>query len=260
MTDLFWRDTGSGRPLVFAHGGFLDHRMWDDQIAAFARDHRVIAPDARGHGRSPNAFQPFRHGDDLAALMRHIDTGPAVLIGLSMGGGIAVDVALDHPDLVEAVIVSGTGTGTSEPEFTDPWTNEVLTEFGTHIAAGEAEAAIETFMQFTTGPSRTLDDLDPDVVRRLYEMLRGSFAKHTVGEPKWMIPPEDTWARVPTLDIPVHAINGDFDSPDHLALADRLVTLAGTGTTTTIEGTAHYPNMERPERFNEVLHDLLSIV
>jgi len=258
MTDLFWRDTGSGRPLVFVHGGFLDHRMWDDQIAAFARDHRVVAHDARGHGRSPNASEPFRHGDDLAALLRHIDTGPAVLIGLSMGAGIAVDVALDHPDLVDAVIVSGAGT--SEPEFADPWTNEVLAEFGTHMAAGAAEAAIETFMRFTTGPSRTLDDLDPVVVQRLFDMLRGSFAKHTVGEPKWMVPPEDTWARVPTLDVPVHAINGDLDSPDHLAMADRLVTLAGTGTTTTVEGTAHYPNMERPQRFNEALHDLLNTV
>ncbi|MFG3342908.1 alpha/beta fold hydrolase [Glycomyces sp. NPDC048151] len=258
MTDLFWRDTGSGRPLVFVHGGFLDHRMWEDQIPVFAADHRVIAADARGHGRSPNASGPFRHGDDLAALLRRLDTGPAVLIGLSMGGGIAVDVALDHPDLVEAVVVSGTGT--SEPEFTDPWTNTVLAEFGTHMAAGDAEAAIATFMRFTHGPTRTLDDLDPEVVRRLFEMIRGSFAKHTFGEPKWMVPPEDTWERVPRIDVPVHAINGALDSPDHNGMAERLVALVGTGTARVVEGAAHYPNMERPQQFNDALRDLLRTI
>lgn len=255
MTDLFWRDTGSGRPLVFVHGGLLDHRMWADQIPVFAGDHRVIAPDARGHGRSPNAAAPFRHGDDLAALLRYLGTGPAVLVGLSMGGGIAVDVALDHPDLVDAVIVSGVGT--SEPEFTDPWTNEVVTEFGTQMSAGEAEAAIETFMRFAAGPSRTVADLDPEVVRRLLEMLRGSFAKHKADEPQWMVLPEDTWARIDRIDVPVHAINGTLDSPDHLAMADRLVTTVGTGTTTLIDGAAHYPNMERPDEFNDALRELL---
>ena len=214
-----------------------------------------IAADARGHGRSPNASGPYRHGDDLAALLRRLDTGPVVLIGLSMGGGIAVDVALDHPDLVEAVIVSGAGT--SEPEFADPWTNAVLAEFGEHLAAGETEAAIATFMRFTTGPSRTLGDLDPDVVERLFAMIRGSFAKHSLGEPKWMVPPEDTWARVPRIDVPVHAINGGLDSPDHNGMAERLVSLVGTGTTTVIDGAAHYPNMERPQAFNDALRDLL---
>ncbi|MFC3491673.1 alpha/beta fold hydrolase [Glycomyces rhizosphaerae] len=255
MKDLFWRDTGSGRPLVFVHGGFLDHRMWDDQIPVFARDHRVIAHDARGHGRSANASGPFRHGDDLAAILRHLDTGPAVLVGLSMGGGIAIDVAMDHPELVEAVIVSGAGT--FESHFADPWTIKVLEDFGTAIASGAAETAIEIFMRFTSGPSRTLEDVDPEVVRRLYEMLRGSFAKHTAGEPKWMLPSPDTWARAAQIGVPVHAINGAVDSPDHLEMAERLVNIVGTGTTTTIDGTAHYPNMERPQEFNAALQDML---
>ncbi|MEV0202481.1 alpha/beta fold hydrolase, partial [Nonomuraea sp. NPDC050691] len=58
---LHYRDTGAGSPLVLLHGGFLDHGMWDDQVPVFAARHRVIAPDARGHGASDNATEPFRH-------------------------------------------------------------------------------------------------------------------------------------------------------------------------------------------------------
>jgi pimeloyl-ACP methyl ester carboxylesterase len=91
---LAYHDTGTAHPLVLLHGGLLDHRMWDDQIPVLAPLYRVIAPDTRGHGASANASRPFRHADDLAALLRHLDTGPAILARVSVGAGIAVDTAL----------------------------------------------------------------------------------------------------------------------------------------------------------------------
>ena len=138
---LGYRATGTGPPLVLLHGGFLDHHMWDDQISDLASRYRVIAPDARGHGVSANATRPFRPTDDLAALLRHLGTGPAVLAGVSMGAGTAVDTALEHPGLVRALIISGAGT--SEPEFTDPWMRDVLgpkTESGETTPAGIIKA------------------------------------------------------------------------------------------------------------------------
>jgi NADP-dependent 3-hydroxy acid dehydrogenase YdfG len=156
MNDQFWIDTGAGPPLVFLHGGFLDHRMWEDQIPVFAEHYRVIAPDARGHGRSGNATGPFRHTDDLAALLRRLDTGPAILVGLSMGGGIAIDTALEHPGLVAAVIVSGVGT--SEPYFEEPWAQEAFAAMGAAMAAGDPEGAIEAHLRFAAefGPADLL--------------------------------------------------------------------------------------------------------
>jgi len=61
-----------------------------------------------------------------------------VLVGLSMGGGTAVDTALEHPELVRALVVSGVGT--SQPRFTDPWTLDVLTRWQAVLAASDAEA------------------------------------------------------------------------------------------------------------------------
>ncbi len=94
--DLAYLDTGSGDPVVLLHSGYVDHRVWSDQIPALAAEYRVIAPDVRGHGFSANATRPFRWADDLAALLRHLDAGPAVLVGSSMGGVIATDTLVEH--------------------------------------------------------------------------------------------------------------------------------------------------------------------
>lgn len=255
MNDLFWTDTGTGRPLVLLHGGFLDHRMWDDQIPAFASDHRVIAPDARGHGRSANATGPYRLTDDLAALLRHLDTGPAILVGLSMGGSIAIDTALEHPDLVSAVVISGSGT--SEPYFTDPWTTQAMATWNAAMAAGDLDASVEGFMLFAAGPHRSLDAVDPEVVSRLRRMTRDTMSKHHPGEPNHLTAVRDTWERLPQINVPVLAVNGAIDSPDHLGMAERLTGLVPHGRTISIEGTAHYPNMERPDAFNKLLGDFL---
>ncbi|GGL04174.1 hydrolase [Sphaerisporangium melleum] len=255
MNGLFWRDTGTGRPLVLLHGGFLDHGMWDDQIPVLAARHRVIAPDARGHGRSANATEPFRFTDDLAALLRHLDTGPATLVGVSMGAGIAVDTAIEHPELVGSVVVSGAGT--SEPYFTDPWTTRAMAAWYSAMAAGDLNASIEGFLAFAAGPHRTLGDLDPDVVDRLRRMARATMSKHTRGEADLLVPVRDTWKRAAEIGVPVLAVNGTADSPDHLGMAERLVRTVSDGRAVSIDGTAHYPNMERPEEFNKILADFL---
>lgn len=256
MNDMFWLDVGSGRPLVLLHGGFLDHRMWDDQVPPLAEHYRVIAPDARGHGRSVNATEPFRPTDDLAALLRRLGTGPAILVGVSMGAGVAVDTALEHPELVSALIVSGTGT--SEPYFTDPWTTQTFATWTSAMAAGDLDTSVETFIQFAAGPHRTLNEVDPSVVHRLRQMATDTMSKHAVDEPNWLIPVADTWARATTIDVPVMAINGALDSPDHIGMAERLVRTVTNGRATSIDGTAHYPNMERPDAFNKILGDFLS--
>lgn len=253
---LAYRDTGSGEPLVLLHGGFLDHHMWDDQIPALARQYRVIAPDARGHGASANATRPFRPADDVAALLRHLGTGPAVLAGVSMGASTAVDTALEHPGLVRALVTSGAGT--SEPEYTDPWTIQVRRDWYSAMAAGDRESAIDAFTLFVAGPHRALGSVDPDVTRRIREMARRTMAKHTTDEPNWLLSVPRTWERAAKITAPLLAVNGKLDATDHIAMAERLARTVAHGSITTINGTAHYPNMEQPQAYNAALTAFLS--
>ncbi|MFG3442306.1 alpha/beta fold hydrolase [Nonomuraea sp. NPDC047897] len=255
MNDVFWLDTGTGRPIVLLHGGFVDHGMWQAQIPELAERHRVIAPDARGHGRSANSTEPYRLTDDLAALLRHLRTGPAVLVGVSMGASVAVETALEHPELVGAVVITGAGTG--EPYFTDPWTVEHMTTWHSAMASGDLEASVEGFMAFVAGPHRTLDDCDPEVVSRLRRMARETMAKHTADEPNLLVPVADAWGRLAKIDVPVLAVNGALDSPDHIDMAERVASTVANGRTITIDRAAHYPNMERPDAYNEILTDFL---
>jgi pimeloyl-ACP methyl ester carboxylesterase len=265
MTDVAWLetddgrlaycDTGSGDPLVLLHGGFLDHHMWHAQIPLLAGHCRVIAPDARGHGASANATRPFRHTDDLAALLRHLGTGPAVLAGVSMGGSIAVDTALEHPDLVRALVVSGAGT--SQPRFRDPWTIDVQGRWAAAMAAGDLDASVEAFVSLGAGPRRAPEDVAPDVLRHTRRMARHTMSKHTKGERDWQLPVADTWTRAAGITVPLLAINGDLDSPDHIQMAEQLARMVPGGRATTVHGAAHYPNMERPAEFNDALAGFL---
>ncbi|MCF6468129.1 alpha/beta hydrolase [Nonomuraea sp. MG754425] len=255
MKDLFWIDRGAGRPVVLLHGGFLDHGMWAAQLPVLAARHRVIAPDARGHGRSANATGPYRLTDDLAGLLRHLDTGPAVLVGVSMGAGIAVDTALEHPELVRAVVV--TGAGTSEPYFEDPWTTRSLAAWHAAMAAGDLDASVAAFTALGTGPRRTLGDLDPVVVSRLTRMARSTMSKHSAGEPDHLVPVAGTWERIASIRVPVLAVHGAEDSADHLSMAERLVRTVPGGRSVSIDGAAHYPNMERPDVYDKVLLEFL---
>lgn len=253
--DLAYRDTGTGDPVVLLHSGFADHRVFDAQIPALAAEYRVIAPDVRGHGASANATRPFRWADDLAALLRHLDTGPAVLVGVSMGGAIATDTVLEYPELVRAVVVCGAVT--SEFEYSDPWVRGVRAEQAAALGAGDVEGWIAAFLRYVPGEHRSVDDVDPDVLSRLREMAFGTLAKHGPGEENHHVPVTGTWARVPGIGVPVLTVNGALDAGDLIAGAERFAGAVREGRSVLVDGVAHYPNLERPEELNRILLDFL---
>ncbi|MFI5567277.1 alpha/beta fold hydrolase [Streptomyces sp. NPDC051740] len=253
--DLAYLDTGSGDPVVLLHSGFADHRVFDAQIPALAAGYRVIAPDVRGHGASANATAPFRWADDLAALLRHLDTGPAVLVGVSMGGAIATDAVLEYPELVRAVVACSAAT--SDFQYTDPWVRQVLAEQAAALGAGDVEGWLTAFLRYVPGEHRTAADIDPDITDRLRGMALGTLAKHTPDEEDHHVPVTGTWARVPKIDVPVLTVNGALDAPDLIAEAERFARIVRDGRSVIIDGTAHYPNLERPEELNKILLDFL---
>ncbi len=172
-----------------------------------------------------------------------------------MGGSLAIDTALEHPDLVAAVAV--VGAGTSEPYFDDPWTLATWRAWHAAMAAGDLDTAVDTFTRFAAGPHRELGALGPGVVDRLRRMTRHTLSQHTRDEPDHQIPLTGTWERAAGIEVPVLAVTGTLDSPDHIGMAERLARTVANGRVAPVEGTAHYPNMERPDVFDALVEDFV---
>ena len=101
-------EQGAGKPLVLLHGGIMASEAFGPNIAALAAGRRVIAIHLQGHGHTPDVDRPLRFetlADDVAAVIRALDLGKADLLGYSFGGGVALQTAIRHPDVVDRLIV-----------------------------------------------------------------------------------------------------------------------------------------------------------
>ncbi len=107
---LAYVEQGEGPPVVLVHGSVADHRTWDRHRAALAQHYRVIAYSQRYFGTEPWSPRWPKIGvpvqsDDLAAFIRSMNAGPVHLVGWSSGGTVAINVALQHPELVKSAFV-----------------------------------------------------------------------------------------------------------------------------------------------------------
>ena len=116
---LHYDEMGAGPPLVLIHAFPVGRRMWEAQMTALARRHRVIAYDVRGFGlsdapREPGAYSQAQSVEDARALIETLGAAPAAVCGLSMGGNIALNLALAHPETISALLLCDTGAGSDD--------------------------------------------------------------------------------------------------------------------------------------------------
>lgn len=107
---IYYSVQGAGKPLILIHGGITPD-SFGDNLAALAKGRQVIAPHLQGHGRTPDSDRPLRSetlADDIAALIGYLKLGKADVMGYSLGAGVALQVAIRHPEVVDRlVLVSG---------------------------------------------------------------------------------------------------------------------------------------------------------
>lgn len=109
--DLFYAERGEGVPLIFLNGLAGDHQYWHGQLRAFGKRFRCLALDNRDAGQSSYATTSYRIADlagDVAAVMEQLKLPPAHIVGLSLGGMIAQELALSHPQHVRSLFLIGT--------------------------------------------------------------------------------------------------------------------------------------------------------
>lgn len=252
---LFYEAAGSGRPVILVHAYPMGRTMWGPQVAHLQQRYRVIAYDCRGFGESdappaPEEYSQPLSVEDLRGLLRGLGIQRAAVVGLSMGGNIALHFALNDPAQVAGVVICDTGAGSDDPAqfraVTDGWARAAETGgvegFAAAIlghpiwagfaARGPGEAAAMRAM-ITAHPPHGV----------------AHTARGTLGTRPPIFALEE---RLRTLVVPSLIVVGERDLPcipPSKFMADRipdaeLHVMAGCG---------HFNNLERPAEFNRVL-------
>ncbi len=252
--DLFFDEAGAGHPLVILHAGVADRRMWDAQMAAFAAHHRVIRYDLRGFGESTLPDEPYASHNDLRDLLDALQIPQAHVLGVSMGGTVALDFAIAYPDRVSALIVCGASpSGTAAAaDIRAGWdaVNALL-------EAGDITAAIELELRmWVDGPFRGPDQVDPTMRERVREMEELAFARALAQpEPETLELQPPAAERLGEIVAPTLVLVGDLDFPQKVDIAGAVAAGIPDARLEIITGTAHLPNMEAPQRFNRLVMD-----
>ncbi len=260
-TTLYYEVAGEGHPLVLNHGGLVDNHLWDDQFDEFAQHFKVIRYDIRGFGDSGMlkiGMEPYSMERDLYSLLRFLGIEKSYVLGLSMGGSLAIDFTLQYPEMVDALVT--VGAGLSGFEQGEPGEELKAKEAAMEEAfkSGDIARSVEISLQiWTDGPNRAPGQVDPQVRERVRAMTTHNFARDDDEEvqPQHMEPPAA--GRLSEIHVPTLIVVGDQDVELILTIADALEKGIAGAKKVVIPGTAHHLNMEKPEEFNRVVIEFL---
>jgi len=249
-TKLYYETAGEGPAIVLVHGGLVDSRQWNDQMKEFAKRHRVVRYDLRGFGRSAAAPQPFSHIEDLRALMDFLKIERATVVGLSLGGIIAADFALEHPERVDRLVLVGAGLrGDKQPPDKDALkAYEAATK-------GMAEEFVNITMK--SGLYTTVREGTPAYTRLRQMMLENFKAVPTFAPGFLKYPVQPTIERLGQIKAPTLVIIGSDDAQSLKNIADTLAAGIPGARKVVIPGASHHPPVERPNEFNKAVLSFL---
>ena len=254
---VYYEIAGAGAPFVMIHAGIADSRQWSHEFAHFQQSFRVLRCDLRGYGKSEPVDGEFSRMNDLIALLDYVHMAqPLILMGCSMGGGLALDYALAHPPRARALIMVDAGPSGLEldvPKHPKAKEAEKAYDDGDLDLAAELETQI-----WFDGIGRTATQVDPSMRKLVYDMDRRDLeldARH-LGKrlPDASVPAA---GRLSDLKIPVLVIVGAHDTPFMQAAADRLIQELPQASKVSIADAAHLPNLDRPDEFQQIVSSFL---
>jgi pimeloyl-ACP methyl ester carboxylesterase len=249
---LYAEVAGEGPEIVLLHEGICDSRMWDEQWERWSGSHRLLRFDLRGFGRSPLEPGPFASARDVIELLDAYAFERAALVGVSLGGRVALEIALAVPERVRALVLVGSGLPGHD------WSEELKARWEEEFAAfraGDLDTAVEVSLRtWVDGPRRRPDEVDAEVRARVAEMQRRAYELQAgVEEDEEELLVEDVAQRLGEIKAPTLVLTGEEDQPDMQVIADRLAREIPGARRETIANTAHAPSMEKPGEFDELV-------
>ena len=256
--NIYYETHGSGAPLVFCHEFAGDYRSWEPQVSFFSRNYEVITYSARGYSpsdvpESVDLYSQAQSVNDLRGLLTTLNIERAHIVGLSMGGNVALNFSISHSRTVLSLVVAGTGTGYDDPA---PFRERV-----DNMANGMENEGMSFMSGYLEGPARVqLKQKDP----KGYETFRNYFMQHSPigaantfrGVLKQRPPIYELEHKLRNLNIPTLVITGDEDDSciQPALFMSKKIPSAGLAV---FPRSGHAVNLEEPALFNRILMDFL---
>ena len=237
---------GKGDPaLVFIHCWACNRHFWDNQVAEFSKTYRVVTIDLPGHGESGQGRKNYSvesYGDDVKAVVTKLNLKRVVLVGSSMGGPIALEATKRMPDRVVAIVPVDTLQNVEDklpPDQLDAVFKQMQADF--------KSATTSLLNQFFFSPTTPI-------------AVRERIINETIAQKPEVVLPilkavfsYDAAPGLREVKVPIRAINADR-VPTNLEVNRKY---APQFDVVIIKGTGHYPMLEDPERFNQMLAEIL---
>lgn len=246
MTDLAWEAAGDGEPtLLCLHPGVGDRTFWDPAWPALVQLGRAVRFDARAFGASPDPVADFSPADDAVGVLDAAGAQRAVVVGVSYGSRVALDIAVTHPERVAGlVLVSGPG------EDDDALSAQVA-EVDRALTRGDVDAANDLEVEMWAGRA------EPAVREWMREKNRELLVRQGPLEPDTTFAEPPATERLDEVAAPVLVLLGEHDQPS--AMAGARAVAAGTGAEVVVlPGAGHLLGREQPEAFVAALRRWLA--
>jgi 3-oxoadipate enol-lactonase len=241
---IWVEEEGEGPAVVFVHGGLGDSRLWEPQARALASRFRTIRYDLRFWGRSESPGMEFSPVDDLIGVLDATGIDQAALVGLSLGGGLALDATLAHPDRVWALAHVAAGvTGMPVKAYTD----EQSTAFDEAIERGELATAMQ--IDFAVWAPLGADD----TLRELW---------HATPEPRGVpdgatpLRPDSAHERLEEVSVPTLVIVPTHDPAQQREVGAQVARRIAGARLVEVESD-HYLTLRQPELVTKLLEEFL---
>jgi pimeloyl-ACP methyl ester carboxylesterase len=252
-TELYYERAGDGEPMLLIMGMSGSRLAWGDPFVARLRESfEVVAFDNRGMGDSGRAELPFTIGDmaaDSLGLLDALEIQRAHIVGVSMGGAIAQDLALDHPDRVRTLTLGATFCGGPEASL---MSREDLELLGRAYASGEAEQVFRTMWKINLSPTYRADEANFAPWRRMAASLPAP--RPVVIQQMQACGEHDTSERLNQLSVPTLVIHGTADRLIDVANG-KLIARLIPAPLELLEDVGHLFWWEQPDRSAELIRE-----
>ena len=248
---MYYESTGEGDPLVLLHGLGSSHRDWSLQAPVFSKDHRVIIPDCRGHGESDKPAGPYSvalFARDVIALLDALGVEGSHLLGISMGGQVALQIALDAPGRVRSLVLVNT--------------------FARLIVRGRAEQ-LRLLQRRLLMPLLSMEKIGEVIAgtlvprpeqRELFELVRTRWAQND--KPAYLASTRaamafDVARRLGGIRCPALIVAGENDPTISMPHKEALQRGILGSRLVVVKDSGHATPLDQPEEFNRIVLDFL---